>query len=389
MNGEPMPIRFGLAALAALLSACSAVPRSGPLVADVIAEATSPEALGFALVETDAIVVEQLAAAAGEADFASLPGASPVYGARLRAGDRVGVMLFEATGGGLFGGGPDTAAGVRELPVQTVSAAGTIRIPYGGNVRVRGLTPESAARRIEAALAGQAIEPQAVVSVLASPSASVTVIGDAVASGGRVPLTGTGERLLDMVAAAGGLTKPIYESALRLTREERSGLLPVGRLLESPAQNVAVRPADLISVEHRPRHFSVLGAVGQNDKIAFDRSSLMLDEALGMARGLIDARADPAGVFVLRDEASEIAAAMPGVPKALVAPGQGAVPTVYQLDFTKPSGLLLAKRFPVRHRDTLYVANAEFNSAEKVLRLLAQALQPVTTGAVIGNLVVN
>ncbi len=382
-----MSIRLAAGALAALLSACSAVPRSGPLVADVTAEAERPAALGFALVETDAAVVERLAAAR-EADLTAFADGPAEVGPRLRTGDQIRVMLFEATGGGLFGGGPDTAAGARELPVQTVSAAGTIRIPYGGNVRVRGLSPEAAARRIEAALAGQAIEPQAVVSRLASPASAVTVIGDAVAAGGRVPLSDTGERVLDMVAAAGGLTKPIHESALRLTRAERTGVVALARLLEHPAENVPVRPADLISVEHRPRHFSVLGAVGQSDRIAFDRPTLMLDEALAMARGLLDARADPAGVFVLREEPRAVAAAFPGVPPALLDAGTP-VPTVYRLDFTKPSGLLLAKRFPVRHRDTLYVANAEFNSAEKVLRLLAQALQPVTTGAVIGNLAVN
>ena len=55
------------------------------------------------------------------------------------------------------------------------------------------------------------------MSLVASPSASVTVLGDAVAQGGVIALSGTGERVLDIVAAAGGLTKPIHESSLRLT----------------------------------------------------------------------------------------------------------------------------------------------------------------------------
>ncbi|MEL6218291.1 MAG: sugar transporter, partial [Pseudomonadota bacterium] len=191
-------------------------------------------------------------------------------------------------------------------------------------------------------------------------------------------------------AAAGGLTKPIHESALRLTRKEQSSVVRVGHILQNPTQNVPVHPRDVISVEHKPRHFSVLGAVTNNAKITFDQTALTLDEALGSARGIIDSRADPTGVFVVRYEAAGLASEMPNVSRDLIAASAGQpIPVVYQVDFSRPSGLLLAKRFPIRHRDTIFVANAEYNSLEKVLRLIAVALQPVATGAVVGNLAVN
>ncbi|MEM9145618.1 MAG: polysaccharide biosynthesis/export family protein [Pseudomonadota bacterium] len=387
-----MPIRFAILMAATLLSACAGVPRSGPLTADVLEEAKggAEGPLTFALIATDGAVVQRLRTSQPRADLSALASGPAVYGRRLRTGDQVRVMLFEATGGGLFGAGPDAGAGVRELPVQTVSSAGTLRIPYGGDVRVRGLSPEAAARRIEAALRGQAIEPQAVVSLIEQPSASVTVLGDAVASGGRIPLAGTGERVLDMVAAAGGLTKPIHESALRLTRSDQSSRVGFGHLLENPAQNVPVHPRDVISVEHAPRHFSILGAVTENAKVTFDQSEVTLDEALGLARGIVDTQADPTGVFVVRYEPAGLASQLPGIPRELIARSAGQpVPVVYQLDFSRPSGLLLAKRFPIRHRDTIFVANSEYNSAEKILRLVALALQPIATGAVVGNLAVN
>jgi polysaccharide export outer membrane protein len=383
-----MSPRLVLIALAALLSACSSVPRSGPMTGEVLSEAAEPAGLPFALVEADRQVVARLRAADRE-EIERLASDPAPTGPRIRVGDRLQVTLFEATGGGLFGAGVDSGAGVRELPVQIVSAAGTIRVPYAGSIRVAGLSPEGAATRIEAGLEGQAIEPQAVVSLLASPGSAVTVLGDAVASGGRVPLAGTGERVLDMVAAAGGLTKPIHESALRLTRARASAMVPVGALLERPERNVPVRAADVITVEHRPRFFSVLGAVGRNAKIPFDRTRLTLDEAVGLGKGLVDARADPAGVFVIRYEDAELLRGLPLAAGSAEAEADGRVPTVYRIDFSRPSGLLLAKRFPVRHRDTLYVANAEVNSLEKILRVVGLALQPVTTGAVIGNLAVN
>ena len=217
----------------------------------------------------------------------------------------------------------------------------------------------------------------------------MTVLGDAVAQGGVVPLTGTGERVLDMVAAAGGLTRPIHESTLRLTRRDVSGTVGVARLLSAPKQNVAVHPRDVISVEHRPRYFSVLGAVGENTRLAFDRPSLSVADGLARARGLIDERADPAGVYVVRYESPEVIAGMPAIRSTAASVPDAAIPTIFRFDFSRPSGLLLAKRVPLREDDTLYVANAELNSAEKVLRVVGLALQPVTTGAVIGNLAVN
>ncbi len=390
MNGEPMSTKLAILAVACLAGACSAVPRSGPLTGDVLAEAAAPEALPFELIETDRKVVARLEAAAGRADLTRLAEGPALYGRRLRTGDRVQITLFEATGGGLFSGSVEGGGAARALPEQIVSASGTVRIPYGGDVRVRGLSPEAAARRIEAALRGQAIEPQAVVSLVASPGNAVTVLGDAVASGGRIPLAGTGERVLDMVAAAGGLTKPIHESALRLTRKDASERLGVDEILSQPAQNVPVHPRDVISVEHRPRHYSVLGAVAKSATYVFDRPDLTLDEALGRASGLDDARADAAGVFVIRYESPDLMLRMDQVPGArLAAYGAEPVPVVYRVDFTKPSGLLLAKRFPVRHRDTLYVANSELNSLRKIFEVVALALQPVTTGAVIANVATN
>ncbi|MGF1502200.1 MAG: polysaccharide biosynthesis/export family protein [Paracoccaceae bacterium] len=387
-----MLLRFAFLAGALAASACSTVPRSGPLTHEIVAAPETAAAIEFELVETDDRVVALLVAREAEAELARLAAGRPATGQGILAGDRVQVTLFEATGGGLFGAGDGTdgGGGYRELPAQSVGADGRIRVPYAGAVRVAGLSPSAAAARIEGALVGQAIEPQAIVSVLASPGRFVTVLGDAVNAGGRIPLSGTGERVLDMVAAAGGLSKPIHESALRLTRAEDTASVALARLLEEPEQNVHVRAKDLIAVEHRPRHFTVLGAVTQNARLAFAESRLTVDEALGLARGLFDDKADPRGVFVIRYEPKSFVATLPGVRASRATAYAGAeVPTVYRLDFSKPSGLILAKNFAMADRDLLYVATAEFTSLEKLLRVVSSALQPVQTAALLVNVGTN
>jgi polysaccharide export outer membrane protein len=377
------------------LAGCASLPAAGPTTA-AFAEAVIPDEGAaaeapppFALIETTPAVAETLAARDPGPRLAGLADGPEHVGQRLAVGDLVQVSLFEPTGGGLFGPAVELGGGAaaQTLPPQTVSGAGAIRVPYAGDVRVAGLTAAEAAARIEAALEGQAIEPQAVVTIAGSPSQAVTVVGDAVAGGGRVPLTGSGERVLDVLASAGGLSAPAHEAVLRLTREGRSASIDLGALLARPEQNVPVRPRDVIAVERRPQYFSVLGAANDNAQIPFGQAELSLAEALGKARGLIDNRADAAGVFVIRREPRETLAELgePGRAALAAFPGPAA-PTVYRLDLSAPEALLTAQRFPMRHQDLVYVANSASTPVEKTFRIIALALSPLNTLIVFDSL---
>src|SRR5260370_376536 len=96
------------------------------------------------------------------------------------------------------GGGNATA-----LPSQLGEVDGSVGIPYGGGVKVAGMTPAQAGRAIERALEGKALQPQVVVTPVATELNLATVGGD-VGRPGAIPLTIRGERALDVIAAAGG-----------------------------------------------------------------------------------------------------------------------------------------------------------------------------------------
>ncbi|MCJ2083440.1 hypothetical protein MKK49_19535, partial [Methylobacterium sp. J-090] len=57
-------------------------------------------------------------------------------------------------------------------------------------------------------------------------AAFVTVSGEAV-SGARVPLSGKGDRLLDVVATAGGVKAPVNETFVRLSRGNLTATVPL------------------------------------------------------------------------------------------------------------------------------------------------------------------
>jgi polysaccharide biosynthesis/export protein len=90
------------------------------------------------------------------------------------------------------------------IPDQQVAPDGTITVPYAGQVPAAGQTPAEVQQTIEALLASKAIEPQVLVIVRRSAANAVTVAGEVVA-GARVPLSSGGDRLLQVIAAAGGI----------------------------------------------------------------------------------------------------------------------------------------------------------------------------------------
>jgi polysaccharide export outer membrane protein len=129
----------------------------------------------------------------------------------------------------------------------------------------------------------------------------VTVTGEAI-GGARVPLSLKGDRLLDVIAQAGGSHAPVYETFVRLSRGAITATISMEALVSDPRENIYAEPGDVLTVERTPQTFTVFGAAGQNNEINFPSAKLTLAEALAKAGGLQDARSDPAGIFLFRYE---------------------------------------------------------------------------------------
>ena len=81
---------------------------------------------------------------------------------------------------------------------------GTVQVPYAGRLKLAGLRPGEAEALIVESLKGKAIEPQAVVTITKNRNNTVTVTGE-VTNGMLAPVSVKGDRVLDVVASAGGL----------------------------------------------------------------------------------------------------------------------------------------------------------------------------------------
>ena len=368
------------------VAGCGTLPSAGPTAGQVISQQADENQPRFAVIDIDDRVVDRVLAAPKQ----SLRACFPAHGAppepTIGIGDSLVVTIWEAAGGGLFASTAtdQVTPGSRSvaLPEQMVGRDGAISVPFAGRIPVAGRLPVEVQHAVEQRLSGKAIEPQAIVTVTKSVNNTVTVTGEAI-GGARVPLSLKGDRLLDLIAAAGGAHAPVYETFVRLSRGGVTATIPMEALVSEPQENIYAEPGDVLTVVRAPRTFTVFGATGQNNEINFPSAQLTLAEALAKAGGLQDARSDPAGVFLFRYEPVAVLEALGQGPASATPDGRARV--VYRLNLRDAKAYFAAERFPVEDKDILYVANAGMDELQKFFGLIGTLTAPAITGVVVKN----
>ena len=221
---------------------------------------------------------------------------------------------------------------------------------------------------------------EAPAAVAAGAGVSPNPIQAAPAAGARVPLSPGGDRLLQIIAAAGGAKAPVHETFVRLSRGGVTATIPLEQLVADPAEDLYAQPGDVVTLLRVPQTFSVFGATGRNAKIAFDARNITLGEALAKSQGLRDDLAKPEGVFLFRYEPNSVLQAL-DQPIAAGARG-GVSPVVYRFDLRDGKTYSLAQEFPVHDKDVIFVADAPAAQIYKFFTALNQVTGPIVTGLV-------
>jgi polysaccharide biosynthesis/export protein len=379
---------FPVLAVALFLAGCGMIPSEGPSTSDIVAE-RSATAQRFELVDLDMNVAKVLSSRRADKTIASFGDYRPSTQLRIGIGDEVAVTIWEAAAGGLFSaplvaGQFTTGSKSATIPAQIVDREGTITVPYAGAVHVAGHTPREVQAAVEQALDGKAIQPQVLVSVTRSPTNTASVLGEVV-QGARVPLSTNGDRVLDVIALAGGVRAPVNQSFVELTRGNRTARVALTRIVTDHREDIYVQPGDVLTVVRDPQTFIAYGATGVNQEIPFDADGITLSQAMSKAAGLQDVRADPSGVFIFRFEPESVARALrPNSP--LIQHGK-LTPFVYQLNLRDPNSLFVAQTFPIFNKDVLYVSNAPLTDLQKVMDVFNLAVTPAASAASIYSVV--
>ena len=351
----PDPLRqFALVLLLVLVSGCESLPHDGPS-ARRVAETAGVEG-GYQVVDLDYRVSQVLAANAARPMQSLAPVASTAPIDLIGVGDVLLVSVLQ----------PDSANAEARVFNLTVDRNGTIAVPFASPVSVAGLTPAEAGAAVRAALRGRLVNPQVLVSVATNLTNTVTVIGE-VRNVGRYPLSTGGDRLLDLLAAAGGSPRPAADVVVTVVRDGQSASTTLASLLAVSSENVRLAPRDQVRVTYRPRKFSTFGAFTRAAQIPIEDETLTLASAISRMGGLDTNAAQASSVFLFRLERPEVARAL----GLSVPDGQAATPIVYRLNLRDPAGFFVAGSFQVQAEDLIYAPRSETAELRKFFELVS------------------
>lgn len=282
--------------------------------------------------------------------------------ALIKTGDTVSVTIWDSQESSLL-----TTPLQRNviLPDMTVSASGTVFLPYVDEVVVRGLTPADARRRLQKELEG--IVPSAQVQLKHTPGHQNTV--NAVrgfAAPGSYPMPDRNYSILSLISEAGGISTSLRNPLVRVIRGHETFEIRAKTLLENAERNVTLRGGDKVIVDEDDRSFIALGATGREELVYFDQEYLTTLEALAQVGGLSDARANLKGVLILREYS----------PKALRLDGEGPEKeqVIFAFDLTSADGLFAARSFRVNPNDVVIASESPVTSLRTIFGLVGSAI---------------
>ncbi len=242
-----------------------------------------------------------------------------------------------------------------------VQSDGTFFYPFIGQVQARGKAPETIRADVTERLSEFIPDPQLEVRVAAFNSQSVVVSGE-VKAPKRLVLTTVPVTLVEAVTAAGGASEFGDMRRISIQRGGARYTVDLDGYLSGGIQNnnPTLRSGDVVNVpRRRAEEAYLLGQVQKPNIIDLSREPVTLTQALTRQGGLIEVRADARGVFVFRTR-------RPGVI------------TVFQLETTSPTGMLLGTRFVLEPADVIYIVRSPLQKWNDSISGLLPTVQAVT-----------
>ena len=354
-----------------LVAACSIVPRGAGFQSEVLAASNAGELTGedliydFAVFEISRDILPTLAhwPQNGSRNHQWINRQVQPASSIIAPGDVLDVAIWDAEENSLL-----TSAGQRVARLQAiaVNSDGRIFIPFVGNMKVSGMSPQTARAQIETQLIATIPSAQVQISVVPGRANTANLVGG-VSAPGVYPLPDRDYTLLSLLAQGGGVRSNIKSAQVQLMRGPDVYGISLERLYADPKLDTTLIGGDLVVVEEDDRYFLSLGATGSEALHNFPKDRVTALDALAIVGGVSDARGDPQGILILREYA--MSAVRPDLSSG---PPQTRV--VFTMDLTTADGLFSAAKFDVQSGDLVYATENPVNAAQTVLSIFGSVL---------------
>ena len=367
-----------LLGLPLLLAACDSLPRGAGLTREVLAVSDEvergevPPEFAVETVTRDSLPVYASWPAVNESTLDWITRVDQPNNRIIAPGDRLTVTIWSTEENGLLTNGGRHAV----LPDLQVEPTGQVFLPYIGQIRVAGMSPETARAKIQDQYL--TVTPSAQVQVqLAEGRANTVSLVSGVARPGTYPLPDRDFTIMGLIAEGGGVSDGFDNPQIRLQRGGHLYGTSVSRLLDQPALDTTLTGGDKVYVEEDERYFLSLGAAGSEAIHPFPKDVVSAVDALSIIGGVADNRADARGILILRHYPESV------VTSDLTGPNN--VRTVFTIDLTSADGLFSAGQFRIRPGDLIYVTESPISSARTIVGILGGTLGVLNTANNLSN----
>lgn len=362
-----LPLFRNLLAIAVVSSLASCgIPRGAGFQSEVLAASSVRQTddgvervYDFAVFEVTKASLPQLQSwpELGKRSYQWVSDTQPETALLISPGDKLQLTVWDAEENSLLAGTGQRATQLQEIEV---SATGKIFVPYIGELKVSGMSSNTARSRIEEQL-NQTI-PSAQVQLTLVPGRVNTVnIVNGVSVPGIYPLGSRNTKLLDLLSEAGSVPANLVNPLIRLSRGKAIYGIPYDRLLENPSLDTTVRGGDRIFVEEDKRTFLSLGATGMQAIHPFPTDNVSALDAMAIVGGVNAGRANPEGILILREyDSLSVRQDGAGPPQERV---------VFTLNLTSADGLFSAAKFRIQPGDLVYGTESVLGPAFTLLNV--------------------
>ena len=232
--------------------------------------------------------------AIGERSYSWIPRRAQSASMIIAPGDRVNVRVWDTEDNSLLAGPGERAANLQDVQV---SPSGAVFLPFIGEMKISGMSPETARARIEERFLTSI--PSAQVQLSVEPGRANTAnLVSGVANPGVYPLIDRDVTLLSLLAKGGGVQNAMKNPQIRLMRGNAIHGVSVERLFEDPSLDTTLQGGDRIIVEEDKRYFLSLGAAGNEAMHPFPKDRVSALDAMSLMGGLEDNTANPKGILI-------------------------------------------------------------------------------------------